>query len=514
MTSTGPKAPGRSKLGAIARLLLWGVLVLVAAFILGALYMFRDRTSGYSLSLDIVPPATAATDGSLRVGFGRVDITPSTTNASRPVWLAGFDQNRRATGVHDPLSAVATVIESGGTRLGIAAIDSIGFFYDDVIEVRRACQEELKLGYVIVCATHNHATPDLMGLWGPTPFRSGIDPEYRRRVIESTAEALRQAVKSLRPARMSVLEIPTPPDGLVADTRKPLVFDSDLRVMLFRDATGNGVIGSLVGWGNHPETPWSKNNEITADFPGVLREALENGIVHTNQVMLPGLGGTHVFVNGAVGGLMTTHPSVTVRDPFTNAEFKTPSHDKTRALGHQLARRILDAISAGTNAGTSSAPIEIHARTQDFPIANRNFLLATLLGVLDRGHSKWMHMRSELAVLTVGEASIACIPGEIYPEIVNGGVEKAPGGDFNIEPVEVPPLREMMPGRVKFLFGLANDEIGYIVPRSEWDVEPPHNYGAKGAPYGEVNSVGPDTAPMIHAGIRALCGMMRPAGAP
>jgi hypothetical protein len=71
-------------------------------------------------------------------------------------------------------------------------------------------------------------------------------------------------------------------------------------------------------------------------------------------------------------------------------------------------------------------------------------------------------MRSEVAVITVGDAAIACIPGEIYPELVNGGIEHPAGADFDIAPVEVPPIRELMPGRVKFVFGLANDEVGYI----------------------------------------------------
>ena len=100
---------------------------------------------------------------------------------------------------------------------------------------------------------------------------------------------------------------------------------------------------------------------------------------------------------------------------------------------------------------------------------------------------------------------MACIPGEVYPEIVNGGIVRAPGGDYDIEPLEVPPLRELMPGLVKFVLGLDNDEIGYILPKSEWDTEPPHLFGAQGAPYGEVNSVGPDTAWILHQALRRQC---------
>jgi len=34
----------------------------------------------------------------------------------------------------------------------------------------------------------------------------------------------------------------------------------------------------------------------------------------------------------------------------------------------------------------------------------------------------------------------------------------------------------MMKGEYKFVFGLANDEIGYIIPKSEWDEVPPYLY--------------------------------------
>ena len=71
----------------------------------------------------------------------------------------------------------------------------------------------------------------------------------------------------------------------------------------------------------------------------------------------------------------------------------------------------------------------------------------------------------------------------------------------------MPPIREFMPGKVKFLFGLANDEIGYIIPKSEWDRKPPYLYGSKHGVYGEINSVGPDTAGVIHA---ALLQMSKP----
>jgi hypothetical protein len=195
---------------------------------------------------------------------------------------------------------------------------------------------------------------------------------------------------------------------------------------------------------------------------------------------------------------MSTTPDLTVRDPFTNTEHKEPTHEKARAVGHQLAWRILPYLRE-TNAVFSSVfPLGVRARTIDVRLAG-------FLGLIDRGHVRWRTLRTEVALLTLGDASFACVPGEINPELVNGGIEKPSGADFENTLLEEPPLRQLMPGRVKFVFGLANDEIGYIIPRSQWDEKPPFTYGAAKAPYGEINSVGPEAAPAIYQALLELC---------
>src|SRR5689334_5132705 len=102
------------------------------------IYAFRDRNPDYSISLNI-DGHTAAADphAFLQAGFGRVKITPDISNPNAPVWLAGFSNHRAATAVHDDLWAVALVLDDGFTRLGIVALDAIGFFHDDVIAVRQ-----------------------------------------------------------------------------------------------------------------------------------------------------------------------------------------------------------------------------------------------------------------------------------------------------------------------------------------------------------------------------------------
>lgn len=472
------------------------LVVLVALLGAWVLWNVRDRNPDADFNLVVRPTSSAAP--ALRVGFGRRTINPDLTNT---VWLAGFGNNRAATRIHDDLYAVASVIDDGEHRVGIVALDAIGFFHDEVVAVRRAVASVARIDYVIVASTHNHSTPDLMGIWGPSELRSGIDPAYRRLVVSAAAAALGDAVRSLAPAAVAFVEIPLEPAGLVADTRDPQVFDATLRLMHFT-APGGGTIGSIVNWANHPETPWSRNTEITADFPGFLRDALEQGVEAAGR-RVPGLGGMHVYVNGAIGGLMTTNPATTVVDPFDGQSYTTPSHAKSRAVAHRLADAIFTALATPREAQTAPR-LSVAAHTLALKMDNPLFRLASAIGLFGRGQPRFNHIRSEVAMLTFGDASIACVPGELYPEIANGGIVHPVGADFPEGPVETPPLRALMPGRFKFLIGLANDEVGYIIPRSEWDESPPWLFDSPKKHYGEINSLGPETGPTIYAALREL----------
>ena len=67
------------------------LIALAAAWVL---WHTRDRNRGYTVQLNLRPP-TASPPSTLRVGFGREKITPDLT---RPVWLAGFANGRKAIG--------------------------------------------------------------------------------------------------------------------------------------------------------------------------------------------------------------------------------------------------------------------------------------------------------------------------------------------------------------------------------------------------------------------------------
>ncbi len=498
-------------------------LLVIAGYMM---YASRDRHPGYEVDISI--PAKG--ENTIKTGFAALPITPEVTdtwvdvnnNAEfdkgidtwedvngngkfDAVWIAGFQNRKPAAGIHDNVWARTMVIDDGNTRIAIVALDAIGFMHDDVVDVRKRIPESAGVDYTVICSTHTHEAPDLLGMWGGSYLKSGVNSAHMEYVKDQTARSVVEAVNALRPAVLKFAFDPDGADDLLIDTRKPKVFDSGFRIIQAIDAEDGQTLGSLAAWADHPETLWSDNLLISSDFPHYIREGIEKGVYKDDTLKVEGIGGICVYINGAVGGLMTTHPRLALNIPFTNDSVKEPNYIKAKAQGDKLAMIALSAIGNSADS-VDHAGISIRARTIEFPVDNPLFRLGTFLGVLNRGMTGWMKMRSEISAFSIGPASFITVPGEVYPEIINGGVEAPAGRDFNIDPVEVPSIRNLMGGKYKFVIGLANDEIGYIVPKSQWDEKAPFTYGRNSAPYGEENSLGPETGPILHGEFSKLLG--------
>ncbi len=455
------------------------------------------------LLMSTISPALPA-EPPLRVGFAAEDITPAV--GDRPVWMAGFGNNRAATGIHDSLGARAIVLDSGGRRIALVTVDLVGLFLDSVERIRAKLEG---FDYVLVSSTHGHEGPDTMGLWGPNQGVSGVDAEYLRRVEDRVAAAARAAAERLELAdvRFGSARDPGSP-GLVADGREPYVKDDEIRVLLFR-RPGGPPVGVLVQWNCHPETLGSKNTLISADFVHYTRQYLEK------KFACP-----VAFFSGDIGGMMTSL-GLEVHD-VNGQKLAENSFEKTERLGElvgQFAERTITSAKP-----IQLSPFAIKSRKLYLPQDNLGYTTLFSLGVVDRKSFRWegspdkatpaatriptgrMAIQTEIGVLRLGELTIVAVPGELYPELAVGPIQdpQDPGADFEGEPKEPTIFESIGAGKKKLLFGLANDEIGYIIPKSQWDVQPPFCFGRKKSQYGESNSLGPETAPILCRAISDL----------
>lgn len=432
----------------------------------------------------------------LRVGFGTADVTP-TISEERPVFLAGYGPGRSATGVHDPLMARSVVLHAGDVRMALVSVDSIGLQYPTVEKIRAALPQ---YRYVLVTSTHDHEAPDVIGLWGPTPFQSGVDPQYLELVVERCVQSVRQAETRLQPARG---EFGTAEDeSLVNDSRQPIVKDGVLRVVRFLRAADGAPLGLLVQWNCHPEALGRRNRLITADFPWATIAYLEK----SEKCPV-------VYMSGALGGLMAPPHGVVFDSEGKLLEEGTFSYaERYGQLVGQLAQKALAAARP-----VRLTPLGVSALKIQVPVRNPWYRVARAAGIVQRESRLWtgdpltpgeplswrnatktMAVTSEVGVMVWGELRIACIPGEIYPELVYGRYQEPvdPGADFRDAPLE-PSVVDLLGQGPWMLAGLANDELGYIIPKRQWDMEPPFCYGRTGPQYGEINSCGPDVAFLV-----------------
>jgi hypothetical protein len=420
----------------------------------------------------------------LLFGFAKRMITPDV--GAKPVYLAGFDHGRRATGVHDDLWARAVAVSDGRQKIAIVAVDLIGLFHDDVLKAREELERSVPGAVLIVASTHDHQGPDTQGLWGKGRFSSGVDSAYVERVRRTAAEAAREALGRLVPGRLVLGRTRTP--GFIEDGRLPRVIDDTLVVLQVVGEDG-ATLGTVVDWSSHPEALGRANTLVTSDYPHYLRARMEDR-----------LGGTCVFLAGSIGGLMTP---LGVKLSGPNGTAVPPeSFAHAQAVGERAADAALEALRNGRP--TVSSSLEHRSATVFLPLENRLFRLAALLGVLDRqlysgGRPATTlfgdDVRTEVGYVRIGDVEALLVPGEIYPELVVGGIQdpQDPAADFSGAPRERP-LFSLLSSEYRIVVGLADDAIGYVIPRSEWDAKAPFAYGRSKAQYGEVNSCGPSAA--------------------
>lgn len=460
------------------------------------------RWTAVMLAVSLAAAGQAAEEGGvLRAGWAEIDITPA-MDGERPVYLAGFGMNRKARGVHDPLMARAVVLDDGRRRLAIVSVDLVGLQYPTVQAIRQQLRE---MAYVLVASTHNHQGPDVIGIWGRGPLHRGADDAYLAHVVEKVVACIRRAAEHL--VHVTVHYGTARDERLLHDTRLPIVKDGVLRVVRFDEAGRSKPAGLLVQWNCHPESLGRDNRLITADFPWATVAAL------TRRYGCP-----VVYLSGALGGLMTNPP--TIRDD-QGQEWTEGTFDYARVYGEQVAQLAVQAIDQAQP--ITLVPLEVFAQPVAVPVDNALYRAARAVGVLQREalvySGDWRQLGppmtvdtsdrrsavlSEVAYLKLGALDVACIPGELYPELVYGDYPPQPeaGVDFPEAPLETPVAR-VLPQPRWLLVGLANDELGYIIPRRQWDKAPPHAYGKENGQYGEINSCGPEVAPIVLAALKA-----------
>jgi hypothetical protein len=497
---------------------------------------------------------TGQGDGKLYVGAGKATYTPevpepwtdTNLNSEYDDGEPFTDSNMNGTfdalwlfggtpmgGVKTDLEARAIAFKHNDTLVVICYLDTIGMFADDFDLIRQdPMLAGLDIDYILPGSTHAHSTPDTIGISNANPLQTGYNPEYTATVRAAAARAIKDAVTTMKPAHMriaSVLLIDDPMDPMsgtdffAKDIRDPVIYDPTLTIARFtEEADPDATIATLVNWGDHPEVALYGDSPdsllASAHFPHWLRKTIEEG---TAQV--PGLGGTAVFVQGALGGQIgTLHGTTPIG--LDGVPVTELSHEMDQALGESVAVRALQALEDQGEVVTTG--LEVSYRTAPFfaRVDNVGFQAFFLIGILaphklwgydpeepvGEGNEPWIQLRA--TYVQIGPLGIVSGPGELHPELWTGVHQDgswswgypliAPDNTVNLPDWDKvhpgPSMRELVlanPG-VKYpvFAGQAEDYVGYIVPEYNYVLHPTNPYieEAEGDHYEETYSLGPE----------------------
>lgn len=474
------------KLPDLVRGIISGLLSLIILFVPNSTYTTVEETSKYMLTGD----ETFSYNGEKwTVGFAKEVLTPDDIT-EEAYYIAGYNTNNPAKSVLDDMYAKAVYLDDNSGRGGVAicAIDCVGISRKDINDIRKIVIESGKipsLKSINICATHSHSAIDTQGLWGKNFFSDGKNEEFMNRLKELTANAIIDAYNARKDGSLYLGTAEA--EGLLIDTRTPIDYDATITRIRFDPADGSDDT-YIVNMACHAECLGARTTVVSADFPAYMEKE-----------MVEQTGGANVvFINGAIGGLITCEK---LDDVLRNFELGL---EYVKEFGKDVG----EAVMSINNEIALEPAINVKTEAMEIKCDNTALLLVRFLGVLNNDITKDkdrnISIITEVSYMELGSKQIGVymIPGELSPELESGNFLHAEEAANGTE-ADYKPLAEMSRCEHNFVIGLCNDEIGYIIPENdfllhEWlpyfnntDDENGRRH------YEETNSLGPKAAGAI-----------------
>lgn len=390
---------------------------------------------------------------------------------------------------------VRTIAISDGRGISIfAVIDAFGLANNEVRKIRAmfeeyAEKENLDITSINISTLHQHSCVDTFGLNGDiigalftssikNLFRqelpSGKNKGFMENLYKVTVDSMINAVKDMKPGNLYFGTADA--SDYIRDKRAPEVFDGNINRLRFVPAEG-GKETWIVNFPFHCVGNGASGTTVSGDYPYFIEKYI-NENEDANCLMLL----------GAELALTTDYPEDLVRDPAITAEYDE-GYAGIAAFGALIGK-----LTCSITDSEEVAPIFNIRYTETFvPVKNSIFKLAARGGLLTNTVVK--DGFDYLTPTEVGYAefgttlAVAIVPGELAPEIAYGGAITAAdswlGKEWNYSAFADATNRKLL------VFGLTNDQIGYMLTDNDW-----RSYLTENE---EIVSTGPDAGAHIAA---------------
>jgi hypothetical protein len=369
------------------------------------------------------------------------------------LYLAGGKANRPFIDVHDNLYVKAMVVSNRSNNITLLTFDCIGLLYPQLQAIRSRIKAELPLidpEHIVMSSTHTHSGPDVVGIWGKDLAHSGVNDKHMQLIVDRAVEAIKEATQARTPVNISFGSGSFGEDW-VKNISEPGELDRSVSIIQLTDLNGKNI-AMLTNFACHPTIMDDASTAASSDYVWGYYKYLDSA-----------QGGVNMFLQGAIGG-------------WIQPEGVPHTFDQAKYYGTSLGKYVFE-LTKNKNA---SKNINFNAVKVNFPLSNPSFLMLSKAGIIKRDFGKTVS--SEIAYFNIGDASFATHPGETCPAL---GLA----------------TKELMNNKgPKFVLGLSQDALGYIVKPSFFDL-------SKNIPHSEYltgMSIGPATMGIILSNLKML----------
>ncbi len=370
-----------------------------------------------------------------KAGVYTVDITPPLG-----IEFIGYHRPSGITNVDERIYATAFVFESNKTKTVFISVDNIGMLIEDTSIIREQIAIELSIPFenITVVYTHTHSGP-------ATVSTSDVVKAYKTTLLKNVVIATVKANENLRPSEVGwnvttgdigVNRREVTPDGMVKmGINENGNVDKRIGILAIRNQTTQKLTGAIVFCTAHPNVLKSDSDILSADYPGLTREILE-------QILKCPV----IIVQGATGNV--------------NAKYRG-SMEAIRQMAYALSGNVLTMMPTIDFESISklkiySAKIPMNLKEIPEPVeikrmassaekqwgVNTNKWLTEILKK-HKQQKKQLTIDLEVQLFQINEGSFSGIPMEPFSEIA-----------LNIQ--------ERLNNKLAFFGGYTNGYLGYL----------------------------------------------------
>lgn len=413
------------------------------------------------------------------IGYGSASLQTGNELDGKHMVAGSLALDKSATAIYDDQRVRAIAMNDGSGRGTVvyAVLDAFGLSNGDVSKIRGTLADFAKENNIVginLSVLHQHSCVDTFGMNGNilemvfvNPLISlcnnlfftkidtinGQNDEFMEHLYKVTGDAIKEAVNTMTEGKLLYSKIDAA--EYIHDKRTPIAIDPYIHVFRFVPADGSRET-YLCNMAIHCVGNGAAGTEITGDYPYYIEQVI-NEKADANFIQIMG------------AELAITSEYDPIADQYDE---EAPRYDKLCVYGTALGNLIVNSDAAEREI----KPI-LNYKAQTYFVPVNNSLLSFLgsMGALTNNCVKRDPLRmnievaTEIGYLELGDdLAIAIVPGELEPTIAFGGCYTAKeswrGTNFSY-----PSFQEVVGEDKELLvFGLSNDQIGYILPDNEY----------------------------------------------